>query len=250
MPVSHHFDPRRSMSPLSLESSVSAVESLSDGERHAMHALMRSHYEDVPWERFADDLSRKDEVVLLTDGSGAIRGFTTVVWNPAGMLPEGDVLFSGDTIIDRECWGSQELVRAFCRRAGEWRAASGRRLFWFLISKGHRTYLYLPLFARRFHPHPDQTEPEWQSLTSRLAGAMFGDAWKADKGVIRFPESRGHLRAELIADKEGNPWADFFVRRNPGFAEGEELACLTEMCESNLRRTALRAFIEGRNGIS
>lgn len=231
-----------------LNSSVRAAISLTDGERDAMHALMTEHYEAVPRERFDADLSRKDEVLMLLDEQGTLRGFTTLAWNPAGVFPEGDILFSGDTIIDRSCWGTQELVRAFCRRAGEWRAKSGRPLFWFLLSKGHRTYLYLPVFARRFHPHPERKEPAWDQLASKVAQGLFGDAWKADEGVIRFHASHGHLRGDIAAtsqERRQNPWVRFFLERNPGYANGEELVCLTELRADNLRRGALAAFREG-----
>lgn len=236
-----------------LTSSARAAATLTAAERDAMHALMTEHYEAVPRERFEADLARKDEVLMLHDGHGALRGFTTLAWNPAGLLPEGDILFSGDTIIDRSCWGTQELVRAFCRRAGEWRATNGRPLFWFLLSKGHRTYLYLPLFARRFHPHPEQAEPAWEELASKVAHGLFGSAWKPDEGLIRFPASHGHLRGEIAAtsqERRNNPWVRFFLERNPGYAAGEELVCLTEMREDNLRRGALAAFHEGLGGTS
>lgn len=236
------------LKPIVLTSSARASALLTDGERDAMHALMTEHYEAVPRERFDADLAGKDEVLLLHDEAGGLRGFTTLAWNPAGVLPAGDILFSGDTIIDRSCWGTQELVRAFCRRAGEWRATSGRPLFWFLLSKGHRTYLYLPVFARRFHPHPERAEPDWEKLASRVGAGMFGDAWKPDEGVIRFPASHGHLRGDLAAtsrERRQNPWVRFFLERNPGYAQGEELVCLTEMSEDNLRRGALASFRVG-----
>lgn len=229
----------------SLTTTVRTVESLSPDELVVMHELMTAHYDSVPRERFDDDLSRKDEALLLLDEKESIRGFTTLAWNPAGHLYEGDILFSGDTIIDRACWGTQELVRAFCRRAGEWKAANGRSLFWFLISKGYRTYLYLPLFARRFHPHPDRHEPMLEDLAGRVAERMFGECWKPAEGVIRFSNSHGHLRRELSACRDHNPWAAFFLERNPAYASGEELVCITEMHEENLRRLALAAFRQG-----
>ena len=228
-----------------LKSSTRLVSSLTLAERQAMHDLMTAHYEAVPWDRFEADLSAKDEVLLLHDMDETLRGFTTLAWNPVGHLDEGDILFSGDTIIDRRCWGTQELVRAFCRRAGEWKAANGRRLFWFLISKGHRTYLYLPLFARRFHPHPENEETEWAGLAGRVANRLFGESWKPEEGVIRFPESQGHLREEWVIGRDSNPWVHYFLECNPGYARGEELVCFTEMDESNLRRGALAAFREG-----
>jgi hypothetical protein len=228
-----------------LKSSTRLVSSLTLVERRTMHNLMTAHYEAVPWERFEADLSAKDEVLMLHDAGANLCGFTTLAWNPAGQFKEGDILFSGDTIIDRRYWGTQELVRAFCRRAGEWKAVSGRRLFWFLISKGHRTYLYLPLFARRFHPHPENQEAEWARLAGHVAARLFGESWKPVEGVIRFPSSQGHLREELAIGRGTNPWVLYFLERNPGYARGEELVCFTEMGESNLRRGALTAFREG-----
>lgn len=231
-----------------LISSSRSVGSLDPAETRVMHELMGAHYEAVPWERFVRDLHSKDEVLMLHDVAGHLRGFTTLAWNPSGYCEEGDVMFSGDTIIDRRCWGTQELVRCFCRRAGQWQARSGRRLFWLLISKGYRTFLYLPLFARRFHPHPENPEAEWAAIASRVAAVMFREAWKAEEGVIRFPHSQGHLRGELAdhrPEHNGNPMIRFFLEKNPGYRHGEELLCLTEMAEANLHRGALAAFREG-----
>lgn len=231
-----------------LHSCCTPVQALADGEVTAMHALMTAHYEAVPQALFERDLAKKDEVLLLHDETGGLRGFTTIAWNPAGRFPEGDLLFSGDTIIDRQCWGTQELVRAFCQRAGSWCREHRRPLFWLLISKGHRTFLYLPLFAHRFHPHPEREESEWQSIASRAAAAMFGRAWQPEQGVIRFPDSQGHLREDIAgagARAGRNPLVRFFLERNPDFRQGVELLCLTEMAEWNLKRGALAAFRQG-----
>ena len=227
-----------------LNSSPLPVALLTVDERDEMFALMDGHYDAVTREVFDADLARKSEVILLHDGGGKIRGFTSIAWNPCGEMEEGDVIFSGDTVIDRECWGTQEMVRGFCRRAGELQRRSGRKLYWFLISKGHRTYRYLPLFAKRFHPHPEHAEPMLKRLVGQIAGKMFGAAWKDDEGVIRFDGSAGHLREELDGMREGNPWVEFFLRKNPGYATGDELVCLTEMSEENLLRSARAAFLE------
>lgn len=228
-----------------LTSSPLPVGFLTGTEHDEMFALMAGHYGGVSKSAFDADLERKNEVILLHDESGRIRGFTTCAWNPCGEMEAGDVIFSGDTVIDRECWGTQELVRGFCRRAGELQRHSGRKLYWFLISKGHRTYRYLPLFARRFHPHPERVENELERLAGEIAGKMFGAAWQADEGVIRLGESGGHLREELDAVRDANRWVDFFKERNPGYLSGDELVCLTEMDEGNLRRGARAAFLEG-----
>jgi len=228
-----------------LNSSPLTIGSLTGSEWDEMFELMAGHYDAVTREAFDADLERKDEVILLHDEIGKLRGFTTIAWNPCGEMEEGDVVFSGDTVIHRECWGTQELVKGFCRRAGELRRRSGRKLYWFLISKGHRTYRYLPLFAKRFHPHLERHEPFLEKLAGEIAREMFGGAWKADEGLIRFGESAGHLREEVDVTRQSNRWAEFFLEKNPGYARGDELACITEMTEENLRKFALKAFGEG-----
>ena len=105
--------------------------------------------------------------------------------------------------------------------------------------------MYLPLFARRFHPHPENKEVEWETLAGQVAARLFGENWKPAEGVIRFPSSLGHLSKDLAANNRDSSWFQYFEQRNPGYAQGEELVCLTEMDESNLRRGALAAFREG-----
>lgn len=227
-----------------LKSSPLPIGFLTRDERNEMFALMTAHYHGVTRATFDADLRRKNEVILLHDDQEKIRGFTTYAWNPCGEMEAGDVIFSGDTIIDKECWGTQELVKGFCRRAGERQRYSGRRLYWFLISKGHRTYRYLPIFAQRFHPHPEREEPILEKLAGEIAERMFGDAWKPKEGVIRFDQSAGHLKDELAGSPDKNAWVRYFLEKNPGYAHGEELVCITEMSVENLRKIALAAFCE------
>ncbi len=243
IPDDFGFD--RCVSEMILNSTSRIVSSLTESERDEMFALMDGHYVAMTRKVFEADLGRKDEVILLHDGEGKIRGFTTILMNPCGEMAEGDVIYSGDTVIARECWGTQELVKGFCRRAGELQRRKGRKLFWFLISKGHRTYRYLPLFAKRFYPHPEHEELVLQKLAGDIAGAMFGDAWKADEGLIRFDGNAGHLREEIAGGRDGNPWVGYFMWKNPGWARGDELVCLTEMALENLRKFARAAFLEG-----
>jgi hypothetical protein len=214
-----------------------------------MFTLFAASYDCVSAERFFADLAWKDEVILLIDAAGHIQGFTTLAINPKGIAhPAGDILFSGDTIIDPAHWGSSELVRAFCRRAGEWRRESGRRLFWMLISKGHRTFLFLPLFSKRFFPSPSNAEDEWGAIADHAAERMFGGDWCGARGVVRFSQSQGQLKPELAETswQRGNsPMVRFFLEKNPRFAKGDELVCLTELDAGNLKRAALRGFEQG-----
>lgn len=218
-----------------------------------LFSLYAANYDAADPARFAKDLRGKDHVVLLLDSvSGELRGFSTQkVFAAEG--PDGGrvrVLFSGDTIIDPEYWGEQELVRGWCRYAGRRLAEEpGTPLYWLLISKGYRTYLYMPLFFEEHWPRHDRpTPPHEAALLSSLARREFGDSFDAEAGVLRFPQSLGHLKpalAAIPAARLEDPRVRFFLRKNARYAEGEELVCLARVGSEVMRGIAARAVAEG-----
>ncbi len=227
------------------------VAALGEADRRAMYALYRRYYDASPWRLFASDLAAKDYAVVLRDETGAVQGFSTLAVYPRtfGARPVR-VIFSGDTIVDERHWGQQSLAFAWLRLAGSIKASQPYvPLYWLLISKGHRTYRYLPAFSRAFHPSPDAaTDADLAPLRDFLARDRFGAAYDAAAGVVRFPESRGHLRAEYAEVPDAHrrlPEVAFFLARNPGYARGEELVCVCELGAETLRPLARRAFLAG-----
>jgi hypothetical protein len=226
-------------------------ESLGDGEIERMFELMQANYDRVDKKSFVSDLSWKDEVLVLLDTAETIQGFSTLALNPLGCgADEYDILYSGDTIINPSHWGNQELVRGFCLAAGNIRAERGKRLYWYLLSKGYRTYLYLPLFTHDYYPCDRGSEdtPRLRSIADQCSRRLFGEAWNSDLGVLKFATSRGQLNSQLADDthrRVGNRHVDFFLRSNPGFVAGDELVCVAELSPANTRRIAGRFFRQG-----
>ncbi len=135
-------------------SEIGPATRLSLSDRRTLYELLERHYEHVSWMQFAADLAEKDAVIVLRDANGLPCGFSTqrVMHVTVDGLPVR-AIFSGDTIIDPGHWGEQELGRAWCRYVGQVRAADPEiPLYWFLISKGYRTYLYLPVFFKTYYP--------------------------------------------------------------------------------------------------
>jgi hypothetical protein len=231
---------------------VAPVARLDEAARRELHALFVRYYENVPWELFAADFAEKDFVILLRRGPGGpVAGFSTqkvLRCEPGGH--EMRVLFSGDTVIDKEAWGEQGLVRAWCRLAGALKSQrSDTPLYWLLICKGYRTYLYLPLFFADYWPrHERPTPPKAQALLDAFAKAKFGRAYSKKTGLLRFKEAKGNLTADLAevpAGRREDPRVKYFLERNPGYAKGDELVCLTEVSEANTKGLAKRLYKDG-----
>ena len=212
-----------------------------------LYCLFASHYDNVTPSRFEADLGEKDFIVLLRDAeNGEPRGFSTQ--QILRMQVDGRpirALFSGDTIIDPEYWGEQELVRGWCRVVGRLLADEDKSpLYWLLISKGFRTYLYLPVFYHEFWPRHDQATPlSVQQIMDALAIRKWPQYYQPFSGLLQFPKSLGHLKSE-IADvptaRADDPNVQFFLERNPTYREGTELVCLAPISLENTKSIGRR----------
>lgn len=232
-----------------LASEYIEVDEVSDSLKENMYLLFALHYDGVNRKVFEDDLSSKSGVIVLLDRVGELQGFSTILWDAVPM-PDCEVVFSGDTIIHPNYWGSRELITKFCWLCGQRLSRGTMPLYWFLISKGHRTYQFLPLFSKQWFPSPDSVNDVEEKLASKCAEEMFGNAWIPEEGVLRFKSCMGNLNPDLAATTElrkGNRYVQFFLENNPNFALGEELVCMVKMELDNLRGTALSAFKEGVN---
>ena len=237
-----------------LVASVVPVAELTAGEVDEMFAVHARLYERVTERAFRHDLEEKQWVLLLRDGR-AIRGFTTILVLDTEVAGEAlRVVFSGDTGIDPQFWGGQALVRAWAQFMGEVLARDpGRRLYWFLISKGYRTYLYLPLFFHAFYPRAGVATPAFErQLIVRLGTAKYPGDFDPRTGVIAFAESHGQLvprLADTPRHRREHPHVRFFLETNPGYADGHELVCVAEISPDNMKGLARRMLLEGSGAL-
>ncbi len=221
-----------------------ARDALSAGQRDEMFALLARHFEGVTRAQFEADLAAKNWVIALRR-SGQLVGFTTLLVTASHHDGQPiTVIYSGDTIVAPEAWGTPALARTWIAGVNRLRAEHpARRCFWLLLTSGFRTYRFLPVFWREFFPRCDApTPPALQSLANRLAADGYGAAFEAHAGLVRFAQPqrlRGPL-ATLPTGREQNPHVSFFLARNPGWARGDELVCLTEISDENLTAAGRR----------
>lgn len=226
-------------------------ESLTDFELDAMYGLLAGSFEGVGRERFTADLAEKTWVLLLEDEAG-LRGFSTLLLYESSPPDEEicTVVYSGDTIVDPAAWGSAALPRCWIAAVRRLREEHPKgRLWWLLLTSGYRTYRFLPVFWKDFWPRWDaSTSPEAQARLDFLAHEKLGDLYLKEEGIVRFPQPQ-KLRGELAEVPEGrlaDPHVAFFLEKNPGWREGDELACLTEIAETNLTAAGRRMWRAGR----
>jgi hypothetical protein len=225
-----------------IQSEIVPVAEITPASAHAMYDIFARHYDCVTLQQFMRDLSEKDCALILRNAAGAICGFSTqkVFRVSVDGIPVRAV-FSGDTIVDRAYWGEQELALCWARFVSAIYIEDPTvPLFWFLISKGYRTYLYLPLFFETFYPNCEVPTPAFeQQVLDTLAAAKFRDHYHSETGLIEFACSQGQLKpqlAEVPARRLRDPHVRFFLKRNPMYAHGRELACLAKISPSNMKR--------------
>lgn len=233
---------------------------LSASDREAMFVLMDRHYENMVRSRFDADLAEKDWVILLLDDTdGSVCGFSTQVM--ISVTVEGRAVrcvFSGDTIVDPQYWGSSALALAFGKLALHWmNTYPDEDVYWCLISKGFRTYRVLSVYFRDYHPRHDATMPEHlRKVIAAVAQTRFPERFDAAAGIVRASVNSDRLRCglgEVTVDRLRDPNVRFFVECNPGHAQGDELCCIARMSHDNFSAAALRmirstAFLQQRIG--
>ena len=216
---------------------------LTTDQRRDMLRLMDAHFHGVTAEQFERDLADKDWVLRFTRDDQLI-GFSTL--QVSGAVHEGrsvNVIYSGDTVMSPEAWGSPLLARAWIALVRELQSrGDGGAWYWLLISSGFRTYRFLPVFWREFWPRFDVPPSGTPLLLAQLACERFGTRFDGDTGVVRF-EHPQRLREHLstVPDGKGDdPHVRFFIERNPGHVNGDELVCLTELSDTNLTAAGQR----------
>jgi hypothetical protein len=212
------------------------VKKLSRLEIERMYELFSEYYQNHTRESFEHDLLEKNHVILLRDSqTSVLQGFSTLL--RVTLLKSGKKIigvYSGDTVIGREYWGSGALGIEFLKYLWKLNLRSaGTPVYWFLISKGYKTYL---LMAKNFVTHypriESETPTEYRQLMDEFYGKKFGSNYDPASGVIRFNGVACALKdqvADITPELLKEPRIDFFQRRNPGWMKGDELACVARM---------------------
>jgi len=226
------------------------VSSLSESKKVEMFQLMEQFYDDTALSVFLRDLNEKNYCILLYDESHLLKGFSTQ--QLISVIAEGKKIhgvFSGDTIIHKDNWGSFELFKIFAQNF----ILMGKQypeFYWILISKGYKTYRMLPVFFQRYYPNCQKVTPRYeQSILDAFGRTKYPGEYDEASGVITYRETKDKLKAG-VADITSNRLRDIhiqhFIKMNPGYYKGNDLVCMARLTEVNLKPAVGRLLL-GKN---
>jgi len=216
-----------------IQSKILPVTSLSDKSISEMAKLFEQYYVDISLEQFRSDLFEKTHVFMFTDKK-KIVGFSTIFRKHIPSVGPGTFLFSGDTVLMEEYWGSKILQKTFFRYIVESKLRTpALPLYWMLISKGFKTYLMMRRnFAHSF-PQQDTKTPETiQKIMDHFYKWKYGEFYNPRTGLITFESSRGAVKGKIADPTKENfedPEVQYFLGKNPDYKKGVELACVAEI---------------------
>jgi hypothetical protein len=217
-----------------LDASTIKLKSLSDKQIDQMYNVYQKYYGNVSKEVFSSDLSNKNHVIILTDKhDGEIKGFSTILdyhFELEGKKVKG--VFSGDTIIEKEYWGGSALQMAFIKYMLKEKLKKPLSpLYWFLISKGYKTYLLMANnFVEHYPRHEEKTPIEKKDIMDKFATELYPKNYDPNSGLIKFNGIHDHLKTDVAPITEEmkykNERIKFFSETNDSWKIGTELVCL------------------------
>jgi hypothetical protein len=203
-----------------------------------MFAVFNENFAQTSPEIFQRDLNNKDWVILLRDEQNRLQGFSTLaLYETEFESQKISVVYSGDTVICKEYWGTPQLPSTWIKTVLEKSKAMQQPLYWLLISSGYKTYRFLSVFYNTFYPHyACPTPPHIQALMRHLALQRFGADYIPELGVVRFTIGATPLRdgvAAVTDERLHDPHVAHYIKMNPHHDQGDELVCITQVHPDN-----------------
>jgi len=230
-----------------LKKEVLLVSELAETDILQMYELMIKYYSNLDHDIFRNDLKEKSQVLLFRDDHGAIAGFTSsmiIRLNIEGVVAK--LLYSGDTVMDRKYWNWSHLQNNWFNYISSLPEFKEGGFYWILLSKGYRTYRYLPYYFNLFWPRYDAPTPPFvRTLIEGFANLKFPDEFDPASGIIRsvwdyVKPGVADIKKRHLRD----PHIEYFARVNPGYIRGDELVCVAELSRRGIKESAHKYFVQ------
>jgi hypothetical protein len=232
-----------------LKTKILDVSLLDESTIETMYSVFELYYTDTSAEQFRKDLFEKTHVFLCYSKKELV-GFSTIFRKKIPAIGPGLFLFSGDTVLKEKYWGTHVLQKTFIRYAIQCKLASPfGPVYWMLISKGFKTYLMMRRYCHFSFPRHDQITPDGiQTIMDKFYSWKFGNAYNSRTGLITFEKSLGAVKGTFADPKPTdlkipkNKDIDYFLKKNPNYKKGVELACIARIDFKDLIIQTKRLF--------
>lgn len=216
---------------------ITQVPFLNENDKQSMFELMKDNYSGVNRAVFLKDLHEKDYVIILKS-KDRLCGFSTFALSQHNINGRNIRLaFSGDTVISKENRNSRQLPVSFGVLMNRIEKLSDEPLYWMLISKGFRTYRFLPVYFKEFYPvyNRDTPGPE-KELIDSLGKKLFPKRYREDLGIISSSGQavKNFLEDQQVINQRDDEHIQFFNTKNKNWPQGDELLCLVRYNRKNL----------------
>jgi hypothetical protein len=218
-----------------MKTAIISVNDLKSAQISRMYEIMVFYYDHIVLDQFQKDLLEKDSVILLSDKNECIQGFSTLLSRDLELNGQKILcLYSGDTVLDSAYWGNGALGIAFGRYLLSMKIKNlSRPVYWFLISKGYKTYLLMTNNFPEHFPRFERPTPEpIQKLMDAFYRKKFDKRYNSQAGLIE-PQGEACALKLSVADIDRQllnvPRIHFFAEKNPNWQHGTELACIAKV---------------------
>lgn len=221
------------MASAKLKAKYRTISHLSTVDIYQMYSVYSRYYKGTKWRIFMDDLSKKSGAfVIRRRKDNKVVGFSTIV--SYDLVVEGKKVsgvFSGDTIIDKEYWGSRVLQVAFYKYMIARKIKSpNKSIYWLLISKGFKTYLLMANNFDKYYPNPEYINKNLSGVVDYYCDEIFPENYDKEKKILDFGRHYQALK-EGVAEIDKsmlvqNHKIRFFEQCNPEWRRGTELPCV------------------------
>lgn len=201
-----------------------------------MYLLFQTYYRDVTEKLFLSDLSDKNYVLLFWDKKPTpepLVGFSALYVRTE--TSRAITIFSGDTVLHERCWGSKILQKSFSKFIAVTKFRNThRKVYWMLMSKGYKTYLLMRKnFPVSYPNYLGATPKQCLQVRNEFYHKRYGQAFDDKTSLIRFDEPHGAVKEEIAVPSpaaiQADPEIAYFIKANPNYLAGDELACIAEI---------------------
>jgi len=200
-----------------------------------MFRVFCRYYENTSLDQFITDLGKKQGAFIVRRRvDNVIVGFSTLgVYHMTVDGKKVRGIFSGDTILEKEYWGNRAINAEFVKRVLiEAIKDPFTAQYWFLISKGYKTFLLLSRNFPEYFPHPQQENTHMKNIVETYCDQLFPGCLDRNSMVLDFGDGYNCLKNNVtpITDEQRQEEdIAFFEQKNPEWTRGCELPCVARV---------------------